>query len=160
MIPRESTHETELTYPIAIQDYLCTDGSRADHSLSRLASLFPPDLKLYEQEDAAADDEQASPGSTEIRRPYTDRPQSAVPCSLHPEYVPRKHLEKRIRDMLSKRGARVALVGLPKTGLVSSLVKKMCLRLIDLQQNAACSSTCAGGHQSAHSSTCDVDTCQ
>lgn len=117
-IPRESTHETELTYPIAIQDYLCTDGSRADHSLSRLNSFFPPDLKLYEQEDAAADDEQASPESTEIRRPYTDRPQSAVPCSLDPRYVPRKHLEDKIRDMLSVPGARVALVGLPKTGCV------------------------------------------
>jgi hypothetical protein len=118
IFPRESTNETELTYPTVIQDYLCTDISRADQSLSQSGSLFPADLKIYEQEDVAADDNESSHKSIEGRRPKPDRPRSAVPFSLHPKYVPRKHLEDKIRDMLSVPGARVALVGLHGAGCV------------------------------------------
>ena len=118
MFLRESTHETELTYPTVIQDYLCTDISRADQSLSQLSCLLPADLKLYEQDDVAADENESSRKSIGCRRPKPDRLQSAVPFSLHPKYVPRKHLEDKLRDMLSVPGARVALVGLHGAGCV------------------------------------------
>lgn len=118
MFLRESSHETELTYPTVIQDHLCTDISRADQSLSQLSYLLPADLKLYEQDDVAADENECSRKSIEGRRPKPDRPRSAIPFSLHPKYVPRKHLEDKIRDMLSVPGARVALVGLHGAGCV------------------------------------------